>query len=97
MLIESQYTYLHFVEISCLLFPGIDPENGPLRYSISGQYFNVDSATGVVTLAKSLDREEQPALEVIISITGKNITNVICNCTSQEFCQAQSNHFLYSC
>ncbi|XP_045446649.1 cadherin-23 [Melitaea cinxia] len=48
---------------------GIDPENGPLRYSISGQYFNVDSATGVVTLAKSLDREEQPKLEVIISIT----------------------------
>ena len=52
---------------------GIDPENGPLRYSISGQYFSVDSTTGVVTLAKSLDREQQAKLEVIISITGNNI------------------------
>lgn len=49
----------------------MDPENGQLRYSISGQYFTVDPFTGVVTLARSLDREEQETLEVIISITGK--------------------------
>ncbi|XP_041976287.1 cadherin-23 [Aricia agestis] len=48
---------------------GIDPENGQLTYSISGQYFTVDSLTGVVTLAKALDREEQATLEVIISLT----------------------------
>ncbi|CAH2991920.1 unnamed protein product [Chilo suppressalis] len=52
---------------------GIDPENSPLRYSISGQYFSVDQLTGVVTLAKTLDREEQPSLEVIISITDEGI------------------------
>lgn len=49
----------------------MDPENGQLRYSISGQYFSVDPSTGVVTLAKTLDREEQDSLEVVISITGK--------------------------
>lgn len=53
------------------MISGVDPENGQLRYSISGQYFSVDSLTGVVTLAKTLDREEQAFLEVIISITGK--------------------------
>nr|XP_032511121.1 cadherin-23 isoform X1 [Danaus plexippus plexippus] len=52
---------------------GIDPENGTLRYSISGQYFTVDSVTGVVTLARSLDREEQAKLEVIISITDEGL------------------------
>ncbi|XP_049865838.1 cadherin-23 [Pectinophora gossypiella] len=54
---------------------GIDPDGGQLRYSISGQYFSVDSQTGVVTLARSLDREEQDALEVIISITDEGIAN----------------------
>ncbi|KAL4713627.1 hypothetical protein ACJJTC_017668 [Scirpophaga incertulas] len=54
---------------------GVDPENTPLRYSISGQYFTVDSVSGVVTLAKTLDREEQPFLEVIISITDESIAN----------------------
>lgn len=48
----------------------MDPEDGQLRYSISGQYFSVNSQTGVVTLAKRLDREEQDSLEVILSITG---------------------------
>ncbi|XP_013185198.1 cadherin-87A [Amyelois transitella] len=52
---------------------GIDPENSQLRYSISGQYFSVDALTGVVTLARSLDREHQDALEVIISITDEGI------------------------
>ncbi|XP_050342547.1 cadherin-23 [Nymphalis io] len=61
---------------------GIDPENGPLRYSISGQYFSVDSATGVVTLAKSLDREEQSALEVIISITDEGMEDTEPNTVS---------------
>ncbi|GBP73902.1 Cadherin-23 [Eumeta japonica] len=54
---------------------GIDPENGQLRYSISGQYFSVDPLSGVVTLAKALDREKQPSLEVIISITDEGIAN----------------------
>ncbi|XP_039748897.1 cadherin-23 [Pararge aegeria] len=61
---------------------GIDPENGQLRYSISGQYFSVDSLTGVVTLAKSLDREEQPSLEVIISITDEGIAETEPNTVS---------------
>ncbi|PZC83942.1 hypothetical protein B5X24_HaOG206691 [Helicoverpa armigera] len=61
---------------------GVDPENGPLRYSISGQYFSVDSMTGVVTLAKTLDREEQSALEVIISITDEGIADTEPNTVS---------------
>ncbi|CAG5042613.1 unnamed protein product [Parnassius apollo] len=61
---------------------GIDPENGQLRYSISGQYFGVDSLTGVVTLAKTLDREEQATLEVIISITDEGIANTEPNTVS---------------
>ncbi|XP_072941019.1 cadherin-87A [Epargyreus clarus] len=61
---------------------GIDPENGPLRYSISGQYFSVDPITGVVTLAKTLDREEQDSLEVIISITDDGLANTEPNTVS---------------
>ncbi|CAG9785326.1 unnamed protein product [Diatraea saccharalis] len=61
---------------------GIDPENSPLRYSISGQYFTVDQVTGVVTLAKTLDREEQPTLEVIISITDEGIAGTEPNTVS---------------
>ncbi|XP_063531882.1 cadherin-23 [Cydia strobilella] len=61
---------------------GIDPENSQLRYSISGQFFTVDSLTGVVTLAKKLDREEQPSLEVIISITDEGIANTDPNTVS---------------
>ncbi|XP_068630269.1 cadherin-87A [Battus philenor] len=61
---------------------GVDPENGQLRYSISGQYFSVDSLTGVVTLAKTLDREEQPTLEVIISLTDEGIANTEPNTVS---------------
>ncbi|VVC89380.1 unnamed protein product, partial [Leptidea sinapis] len=54
---------------------GIDPDNGPLRYSISGQYFTVDPVTGVVTLARKLDREEMESLELVISITDEGIAN----------------------
>ncbi|CAH2074945.1 unnamed protein product, partial [Iphiclides podalirius] len=61
---------------------GIDPENSQLRYSISGQYFSVDPLTGVVTLAKTLDREEQANLEVIISITDEGIANTEPNTVS---------------
>ncbi|KAL0840760.1 hypothetical protein ABMA28_015943 [Loxostege sticticalis] len=61
---------------------GVDPENGQLRYSISGQYFTVDPFTGVVTLARSLDREEQETLEVIISITDEGIANTEPNTVS---------------
>ncbi|XP_045493126.1 cadherin-23 [Colias croceus] len=61
---------------------GIDPENSRLTYSISGQYFSVDSNTGVVTLAKSLDREEQATLEVIISITDEGLSNTEPNTVS---------------
>lgn len=61
---------------------GVDPDNGQLRYSISGQYFSVDPLTGVVTLAKTLDREEQDSLEVIISITDEGIENTEPNTVS---------------
>ncbi|XP_053602394.1 cadherin-87A [Plodia interpunctella] len=61
---------------------GIDPENSPLRYSISGQYFTVDAQTGVVTLARALDRERQAALEVIISITDEGIAGTEPNTVS---------------
>ena len=50
---------------------GEDPEGSRLHYSISGEYFSVDRDTGVVVLRKSLDREVQDLIEVIISITGK--------------------------
>lgn len=51
---------------------GIDPENSPLHYSISGQYFTVDRNSGVVTLREPLDREKQELIEVIISITDES-------------------------
>ena len=47
-----------------------DPEGGEVTYSISGDTFSINKKTGVVTLVKTLDREQQDVLEVIISITG---------------------------
>lgn len=56
---------------------GEDPEQSKLHYSISGEYFTVNRDTGMVTLRKSLDREAQDLIEVIISITGKFIIYLI--------------------
>ncbi|XP_075970125.1 cadherin 74A [Anticarsia gemmatalis] len=80
----SQFTLPEDTQVGTPVYhlKGIDPENGQLRYSISGQYFSVDSSTGVVTLAKSIDREEQDSLEVIISITDEGIANTEPNTVS---------------
>ncbi|CAG7721237.1 unnamed protein product, partial [Allacma fusca] len=48
---------------------GTDPENGELTYSISGEYFRVNRKTGDLTLIKALDREVEPSIDVIISLT----------------------------
>lgn len=53
---------------------GEDPERSRLHYSISGEYFTVDRSTGVVVLRKPLDREVQDLIEVIISITGYDLS-----------------------
>jgi hypothetical protein len=50
----------------------IDPEGSRVSYTVSGQHLNIDRSTGVVTLAKRLDRETLDSLEVVISVTGKN-------------------------
>ncbi|KYQ51361.1 Cadherin-23 [Trachymyrmex zeteki] len=52
---------------------GEDPEESRLHYSISGEYFTVNRETGVVILRKTLDREIQDLIEVIISITDEGI------------------------
>ncbi|XP_057327404.1 cadherin-23 isoform X2 [Microplitis mediator] len=52
---------------------GEDPEGSKLHYSISGEYFTVNRDNGVVTLRKSLDREAQDLIEVIISITDEGV------------------------
>nr|CAD7195628.1 unnamed protein product [Timema douglasi] len=52
---------------------GIDSESSNVHYSISGEQFTVDRSTGVVTLLRTLDREDTDLIEVIISITGKLI------------------------
>jgi len=49
----------------------IDPDGSRLAYTVSGQHLNIDRSTGVVTLAKRLDRETLDSLEVVISVTGK--------------------------
>ncbi|XP_047097698.1 cadherin-23 [Schistocerca piceifrons] len=52
---------------------GSDPEGTAVHYSISGTHFTVDRESGVVTLAKPLDREKQDLIEVIISITDESV------------------------
>ncbi|XP_024085574.1 cadherin-23-like [Cimex lectularius] len=52
---------------------GIDPEGSPVHYSISGQHFQVDRISGIVSLVKPLDREVEDILEVIISITDESV------------------------
>lgn len=54
----------------------VDPDGSQVSYSISGQHLNVDRSTGVVTLAKSLDRETLDSLETIISVTGNTRSRV---------------------
>lgn len=49
----------------------VDPEGATVHYSISGQHFEVDRNTGIVSLIKPLDRETNDIIEVIISITGR--------------------------
>lgn len=51
---------------------GTDPENGELTYSISGEYFRVNKKTGDLTLIKALDREVEPSIDAIISLTGNS-------------------------
>uniref|UniRef100_A0AAY4CZ98 Cadherin-related family member 1 n=1 Tax=Denticeps clupeoides TaxID=299321 RepID=A0AAY4CZ98_9TELE len=53
---------------------GTDPEGQPVRYGLtfepgSKEYFQVDSKTGILTLAEELDREVQDEIEVLVSIT----------------------------
>ncbi|CAB3373854.1 Hypothetical predicted protein [Cloeon dipterum] len=57
------------VGTSIYTLKGEDPDGGEVHYSISGQTFEVNRNTGVVTLARPLDREKQDLIEVIISIT----------------------------
>ncbi|KAF6205675.1 hypothetical protein GE061_019848, partial [Apolygus lucorum] len=52
---------------------GVDPEGAPVHYSISGQHFEVDRTTGIVSLIKPLDRETNDIIEVIISITDESV------------------------
>lgn len=49
---------------------GMDPEGGELTYSISGEYLRVNKKSGDLTLIKALDREAEPKIDVIISLTG---------------------------
>lgn len=53
----------------------IDPDGSRVSYTISGQYLSVDRSTGVVTVVKGLDRETLDSLEVVISATGKHVTD----------------------
>ncbi|CAL8104119.1 unnamed protein product [Orchesella dallaii] len=48
---------------------GSDPENGELTYSISGEYFRVNKKSGDLTLIKAMDREVEPKIDAIISLT----------------------------
>lgn len=53
-----------------------DPDGSAVTYTISGQHLNVDRTTGVVTLAKHLDRETMRSLEVVISVTGNRHSRI---------------------
>ncbi|UYV84267.1 hypothetical protein LAZ67_X001708 [Cordylochernes scorpioides] len=48
---------------------GWDPEGSRLSYYISGGPLAVDKESGEVTLIRPLDREEEPVLDVIISVS----------------------------
>lgn len=47
---------------------GEDPEGSQVFYTISGDYFSINKATGVITLRTPLDREETERIEVVITI-----------------------------
>lgn len=60
----------------------IDPEGSRVSYTVSGQHLNIDRSTGIVTLAKRLDREVLDSLEVVISVTDEPIKDSDANTVS---------------
>ncbi|GAB6028559.1 hypothetical protein CHUAL_002700 [Chamberlinius hualienensis] len=53
-----------------------DPDGRNLSYNIISNYFSVDKRSGVLTLIKSLDREDRDSIEVYISVTDEEFHGV---------------------
>jgi len=54
-----------------------DPEGTQVSYTISGDHFSVNSATGVVKLREKLDREERETLSVVLTVQDEGGVNLI--------------------
>lgn len=63
---------------------GRDPDGGRLFYYLSGDTFSVDKDTGVVKLIRSLDREREPFLDVIITVIDEKVHGKAANTVSLQ-------------
>jgi hypothetical protein len=54
---------------------GQDPEGSRLLYTISSDFFSVDSDSGAVSLIKPLDRELRDTVDVVITIQVMLLSN----------------------
>jgi len=61
-----------------------DPEGQRVFYYISGDSFSVDKDSGAVKLIKPLDREEEPVLDVIVTVTDEKAKNTRPNTVSVQ-------------
>ncbi|RWS14502.1 cadherin-23-like protein [Dinothrombium tinctorium] len=63
---------------------GRDPDGKRVFYYISGDIFTVDKDTGIVKLLKPLDREQEPVLDVIITVIDEKIGGKTANTVSVQ-------------
>ena len=57
--------------------PSLEKANEKILYTISGDYFTVDSSTGVIRLREKLDREKQEKIDVVVTIQDESYTYII--------------------
>lgn len=63
---------------------GRDPEGSKVFFYLSGDHFSVKRDTGVVTLIKALDREQEPLLDVVVTIVDEKIAGKSANTVSLQ-------------
>ena len=61
-----------------------DPDGSRVFYYMSGDSFSVDKDTGLVKLIRPLDRESEPVLDVIITVTDEKTKNRVANTVSLQ-------------
>lgn len=63
---------------------GRDPDGGRVFFYLSGDTFSVHRDTGVVTLIRPLDREQEPVLDVVVTLVDEKLGGKSANTVSLQ-------------